>query len=404
MKKNKAALALAVATWALAGVLALTGCSSNDEKESSIDKAAGNTPAYDLAVIYATRANSGAEFSSAQNYIAATVRDQGNLAVVSADGKPQAITGSFVLTNNKEKRQAIEMQQNLDQVMGLAASGGLCAQSGESNIYEALCAANTQLGVIDTPTRSNLLIIVDSGVSTAGAVDFTDPLTKKALLDPSILIAKMRENGEVERLDNIDKVIWYGMGAVSDPESAIGPGTRGAMEDLYRAVLVESGIDESAITFEAASASGKAAGIDVANLPEVTVVNMPKIAQDEDGRPVRLGDTVELNEAGDKKIEFAKNAAGLVDEGATLEAIGGYIDQLVSFPDLTVTLRGYTDTTGSAELNLSLSEQRANTVKQLMVDNGVNPSQIIAIGMGETTGIPDDTDDPAARRVELTFE
>ncbi len=176
------------------------------------------------------------------------------------------------------------------------------------------------------------------------------------------------------------------------------------MEDLYRAVLVESGIDESAITFESTDASGKAAGIDAASLPEVTVVNMPKIAQDENGRPVRLGDTVELNEAGDKKIEFAKNAAGLVDEGATLEAIGDYIDQLVSFPDLTVTLRGYTDTTGSAELNLALSEQRANTVKQLMVDNGVNPDQVIAIGMGETEGIPDDTDDPAARRVELTFE
>lgn len=206
-----------MATWALAGVLALTGCSSNDELESSIDKAAGNTPAYDLAVIYATRANSGAEFSSAQNYIAATVRDQGNLAVVSADGKPQAITGSFVLTNNKEKRQAIESQQNLDQVMGLATSGGLCAQSGESNIYEALYRANAQLGVIDTPTRDNLLIIVDSGVSTAGAVDFTDPLTKKALLDPSILIAQMRENGEVERFDNIDRVIWYGMGNITEP-------------------------------------------------------------------------------------------------------------------------------------------------------------------------------------------
>jgi len=44
---------------------------------------------------------------------------------------------------------------------------------------------------------------------------------------------------------------------------------------------------------------------------------------------------------------------------------------------------GHTDSIGSAEYNLKLSMQRADSVQVFLIDNGVKPSQIIAAGRGE---------------------
>ncbi len=48
-----------------------------------------------------------------------------------------------------------------------------------------------------------------------------------------------------------------------------------------------------------------------------------------------------------------------------------------------LTLTGYTDNTGSEELNLQLSRSRVEAVRTYLVSKGVNPVKIIAIGMGE---------------------
>ncbi len=51
-------------------------------------------------------------------------------------------------------------------------------------------------------------------------------------------------------------------------------------------------------------------------------------------------------------------------------------------PDRSVTVIGYTDSTGSAKLNAKLSQDRANTVKTAMVNQGVPAQRIAATGRG----------------------
>ena len=77
-----------------------------------------------------------------------------------------------------------------------------------------------------------------------------------------------------------------------------------------------------------------------------------------------------------------------------------YINQLIDFPSLQVTIKGYTDTQGNEDYNLSLSQRRADTVKRLFVESGVSESQITAVGMGESS---DYEDDKQNRRVEIVF-
>jgi outer membrane protein OmpA-like peptidoglycan-associated protein len=64
------------------------------------------------------------------------------------------------------------------------------------------------------------------------------------------------------------------------------------------------------------------------------------------------------------------------------------IRQIATFlkqhPDRTVTIEGYTDSTGSADYNLRLSQLRADAMRYALLKEGVAPDRVIARGMGES--------------------
>ena len=65
---------------------------------------------------------------------------------------------------------------------------------------------------------------------------------------------------------------------------------------------------------------------------------------------------------------------------------------------------GHTDTKGTNKYNLSLSIKRAEVVKEILINYGINQSSINILGKGEgslAVDTPDDTKQPANRRVEI---
>ena len=71
---------------------------------------------------------------------------------------------------------------------------------------------------------------------------------------------------------------------------------------------------------------------------------------------------------------------------------------------LKLSIEGHTDSRGNAEYNMSLSQSRADAVKQYLIEKGISDSRITAIGYGETQPVA--TNDTAEgrnknRRVEL---
>ena len=77
---------------------------------------------------------------------------------------------------------------------------------------------------------------------------------------------------------------------------------------------------------------------------------------------------------------------------------------VVSHPGLNLQVEGYTDSTGTMEFNQKLSEQRANTVRDFLLTQGVNTNNMTAIGYG--VNYPEASTATAAgrklnRRVEL---
>jgi outer membrane protein OmpA-like peptidoglycan-associated protein len=77
---------------------------------------------------------------------------------------------------------------------------------------------------------------------------------------------------------------------------------------------------------------------------------------------------------------------------------------LKAYPTSRVELVGHPDNTGTAEANQTLSLDRANAVKTLLVNDGVNADSISTNGYGQTRPVaPNDTDEGRERnrRLEL---
>lgn len=74
------------------------------------------------------------------------------------------------------------------------------------------------------------------------------------------------------------------------------------------------------------------------------------------------------------------------------------------YPENVLTVKGYTDSTGSVSTNKALSEQRANAVKGQLVSGGVPADTISTVGMGPENPVGDNktaAGRSANRRVEI---
>jgi outer membrane protein OmpA-like peptidoglycan-associated protein len=76
---------------------------------------------------------------------------------------------------------------------------------------------------------------------------------------------------------------------------------------------------------------------------------------------------------------------------------------VLSHPGLKLAIEGYTDTTGSAAFNQTLSEQRANAVRDYLVQQGLDPASVTAQGFGPANPVASN-DTPHGRQQNRRVE
>jgi outer membrane protein OmpA-like peptidoglycan-associated protein len=127
---------------------------------------------------------------------------------------------------------------------------------------------------------------------------------------------------------------------------------------------------------------------------------------------------VQLSEQLNKILETRDSARGLIismsdvlfDTGeyslkpGAREKLAKVAGILIAYPSLNIEVGGYTDNVGGDEMNQKLSENRANTVRDYLVAQGVETNSVTSKGFGNT--LPVASNDNASgrqenRRVEL---
>lgn len=89
-----------------------------------------------------------------------------------------------------------------------------------------------------------------------------------------------------------------------------------------------------------------------------------------------------------------------------MEVIQAHADYLAANPQAVVRLEGHADERGTREYNLGLGENRANSVRSLMMAQGVSDNQMVVVSYGEERPAAfENTDEAMAlnRRVELVY-
>lgn len=104
------------------------------------------------------------------------------------------------------------------------------------------------------------------------------------------------------------------------------------------------------------------------------------IAVDKDGCPIKGTITLEGVNFETNKAELTAESRPILDD----VAVG-----LSKYPRLRIEVQGHTDAVGSAPYNLTLSQHRAEAVRDYLISKGVSPAELTAVGYGKTKPIAD---------------
>ena len=74
-------------------------------------------------------------------------------------------------------------------------------------------------------------------------------------------------------------------------------------------------------------------------------------------------------------------------DAETIASLDAIKEILKNYPNAKWSIEGHTDSTGSDKLNQKLSEDRANAIKKVLIDNGIKSENLTAVGFGKAKPI-----------------
>jgi general secretion pathway protein A len=104
-------------------------------------------------------------------------------------------------------------------------------------------------------------------------------------------------------------------------------------------------------------------------------------------------------------MQFALDSSNLPNKA--IEKLDQLAELLINSPETKIKIKGYTDSTGDYDYNLSVSRLRADKIKSYLLNNGVNPLNIETFGLGPENPIASNATLEGRRknrRVEIEFD
>lgn len=102
-----------------------------------------------------------------------------------------------------------------------------------------------------------------------------------------------------------------------------------------------------------------------------------------------------------KGVNFESGSASLTPDSYLI--LDEVVRSLMAYPEVRIEIRGYTDSVGKASSNMTLSQRRADSVKQYLVNAGIDPARLVSKGYGEESPISSNST-PAGRAENRRIE
>lgn len=381
---------IVVCALTLAMVTGLTGCDSSNN-EATAEKAA-------VCYVLANTANSqGLNLNSpmVQDTIYNTIRNYGYISVVNADGVPDVVLASSFDIDDKYKSasaERLDMDARAKTTNLIAGMQSVIATDPEVDYLAALNLALRTLSSLEE-YDSKTIVVIGTGLSTTGVLNFQNNLISA---EPGTIVELLEEKGEIPCFNGI-MVYWQQMGDVAAPQAQLSSAQRNKLQQIYGGIVEAGGgtfVCNDIIANPVNEGTAYPAVAPVELPADIPISFNPETLNSEATENV-LAEPVVLTE---EQITFIGDKAEYLYPEEAESVLKPIADFLLS-NDVTILLCGTTAGDGNSAYTMELSQARAEAVKQSLVDLGVDPSHIIAVGLGSTDpwhvyGIP--TSDKAA--------
>lgn len=351
--------------------LALSACTSTPGQ-----------PEVNLAIVVGAHANAPTptlQGETVYNCIMESTASYGSVCVVVDDGAPYAVAEYDIAAPTKNlstaKRAEIAQEQTA-QIMAVMAKAA--AVTPEVDVLSGIELAARAL---QDKTGERILILLESGLSTAGYMDFTQNLLYAST---ETVLSYLESKQAIPDLTGTS-VIWVGLGDVAGIQKPLTPTNKNSLQELWSAVLYAGG----ATSVEFAADLPSAAPVPE-TLPYVTPVTIVEDAS-------LVIDTSELSfdtplVLGEEKVLFLPDSPEFADVEAVQDILRPIAGYMKANPGFQLLLAGTTATAGSQEGCVLLSFQRANAVRDVLLSIGVDPKQLcdpVGLGYEHPFHVPD---------------
>ena len=148
--------------------------------------------------------------------------------------------------------------------------------------------------------------------------------------------------------------------------------------------------------------------------PDVIVTTEPMLTKSEEGEvdKVTSAESVNLDKIegigltlGDNVVYFEYDKYS-IEKTEDKEIIKKYSEYMLKYESATLRIEGHADERGSRAYNLALGEKRAETIKEMMLINGVKNDSVEVVSYGEENPAVLGTNEETHslnRRVEIIF-
>lgn len=298
--------------------------------------------------------------------------------------------------------------------------GELMAEDGGALIVDVDDVVTVNGATILTPdivASNGVVHVIDAVLLSADVLSAPDAELEPAAVtyDGTGMVLTGVVTSEVERQALVSAAVdAVGEGAVTDeltvdPDTGVEAGTVAQLAGLVRAMPAnllsgESGFNGSDLYADGVvrSEAGRAAFGEAAAAVgvEADLIDPPDASDDD------AGDLeAQLNSfVADNPILFEPSSAVLSPSATPV--LDRVASDALQFGGISITVEGHTDSDGQAIENQQLSQNRADAVRAALIERGLSPDAVSAVGFGsEQPVLVDGVEDKnASRRVEFRVE
>jgi outer membrane protein OmpA-like peptidoglycan-associated protein len=366
---NKNIISILCTILCLLIIATCTGCSSTDIPDN-------DTPV-SVAIVWGCRANTPTPTlpQELKKQLTSTAYNGGNVTIIVCDGQPY-VTGKTIpfkpLRNenlSNAKKQTI-VNNEIEQVYNM-----LKVQKAKSPEADPLAALDLATKSLRKFEGEKYICFCDSGLGTKGYMNYIKGWLNA---DSKAVIDMINKYDAIPDFNDIT-LYCFGLGYTCTPQQNLRPKDYKRLISHYEELFRAGGAKKTYISKQPIS------GDSIDNLPYVTPVPI------QEDNPEKFIETEQKNSESyikldEEKLLFYGDSAVLKNHDQARKVLKPYAASFIK-NNISISLFGTTAKVGTSSGCYKLSKERANTVKKILVELGVNDDIISSYGLGFSSSL-----------------